>query len=94
MTLISVTVVYALPEVATEIEVRLPTGATVNDALERSDIATRHPEVNIAHCPVGIFGKRVHAQAIVVNGDRIEIYRSLIADPKQTRRQRAKHRAG
>ena len=94
MTLISVTVVYALPETAIEIEVRLPPGATVNDALERSGIATQHPEVNIAQCPVGIFGKRVHGQAFIANGDRIEIYRSLVADPKQTRRQRAKHGAG
>jgi putative ubiquitin-RnfH superfamily antitoxin RatB of RatAB toxin-antitoxin module len=90
MTPISVTVVYALPEVATEIDVRLPTGSTVSDAIDRSGIATRHPEANLAQCPVGIFGKRVDRHYIVANGDRIELYRSLVADPKQTRRQRAK----
>jgi uncharacterized protein len=87
---ISVTVVYALPACATEIAVRLPSGATVDDALVGSGIASRHPEADLAHCPVGIFGKRVDRQARVADGDRIELYRPLIADPKTTRRKRAK----
>ena len=90
MTALTVTVVYALPEVATEIEVRLPAGATVGDALERSGIAARHPEANLVQCPVGIFGKRVDRHTIVADGDRVELYRSLLADPKQTRRRRAR----
>jgi putative ubiquitin-RnfH superfamily antitoxin RatB of RatAB toxin-antitoxin module len=92
MTLISVTVVYALPEFATEIEVGLPAGATVADALERSGIAARHPEAHPEQCPVGIFGKRVDRQSIVADGDRVELYRPLIADPKESRRKRAKRR--
>jgi uncharacterized protein len=90
--LISVTVVYALPELAIEIEVTLPAGATVAETLERSGIATRHPEANPTQCPVGIFGKRVDRQSIVSDGDRIELYRPLVADPKESRRKRAKRR--
>jgi uncharacterized protein len=92
MTLLSVTVVYALPEFATEIEVRLPAGATVADALARSGIAARHPEAHLEQCPVGIFGKRVDRQSTVADGDRVELYRPLIADPKESRRARAKRR--
>jgi uncharacterized protein len=90
MTLISVTVVYALPELATEIEVRLPAGSTVAETLDRSGIAARHPEANLQQCPVGIFGKRVDRQSLVTDGDRVELYRPLIADPKEARRKRAK----
>ncbi len=89
MTSIAVTVVYALPARATEIEVSLPAGATVGDALAGSGIASRHPDADLAHCPVGIFGKHVDRQTLVADGDRIELYRPLIADPKSSRRQRA-----
>ena len=90
MTLISVTVIYALPASATEIEVRLPAGATVADALERSGIAARHPEVDTRHGPVGIFGKRADRHFVLADGDRVELYRPLIAEPKESRRKRAK----
>ena len=59
MSVITVTVVYALPESATEIELTLPAGATVSEALERSAFAAHHPEVDLARCPVGVFGRRV-----------------------------------
>lgn len=87
--MISVSVVYALPDAATEIEVRLPEHATVADALERSRIAARHPEVDFAKCALGIFGKRVARDSALAQGDRIEVYRRLIADPKESRRKRA-----
>jgi uncharacterized protein len=89
---ITVTVVYALPAAVTEIEVRLATGATVADAIERSDIAARLPDVDIAGAPVGIFGKRVRRDTTLGDGDRIELYRRLIADPKVARRRRASPR--
>jgi uncharacterized protein len=87
--MITVSVVYALPEAATEIEVRLPPHSTVADALEGSSIARRHPDVDFATCAVGIFGKRVARDSALADGDRIEVYRSLLADPKQSRRKRA-----
>jgi len=89
---ITVTVVYALPAAVTEIEVRLATGATVADAIERSDIAARLPDVDIAGAPVGIFGKRVRRDTTLGDGDRVELYRRLIADPKVARRRRASPR--
>jgi uncharacterized protein len=90
MKLVAVTVVYALRERATEIAVELPEGATVAQALERSGFAARHPEANIADCPVGIFGTAVDRHAVVSDGDRVEVYRPLLADPKELRRTRAR----
>ena len=94
MSAITVTVVYALPESATEIELTLPAGATVAEALDRSGLATRHPEVDLARCPVGVFGRRVDRSVTLSNGDRVEIYRSLIAEPRDARRRRAQSRGG
>jgi uncharacterized protein len=92
MNRITVTVVYALPDAATEVEVSLRHGATVADAVGLSGLAARHPEADIARRPVGVFGKRVDRRTIVVDGDRIEVYRSLFADPKDARRKRAGRR--
>jgi uncharacterized protein len=92
VTSIAVTVVYALPGAATEISIRLPQGSTVADALDRSAIATLLPELDLAHCAVGIFGKRVDRRAAVSEGDRVEIYRALVADPKESRHKRVKGR--
>lgn len=91
MTLISVIVIYALPAGATEIEVRLPIGATIADAVEQSGIASRHPEVDVLHGAMGVFGKRADRDFVLADGDRVEIYRPLIAEPKESRRKRAKH---
>lgn len=92
MTSIAVTIVYALPGTATEVAVRLPQGSTVADAIERSAIAALHPEVNPGQCAVGIFGQRVDLQTAVREGDRVEIYRPLVADPKESRRKRDNRR--
>ncbi len=89
MSEITVTVVYALPDAVTEIEVRLVEGATVAEAIERSGIAARLPGVDIGGAPVGIFGKRVPRDTMLGDGDRVELYRRLIADPKAARRRRA-----
>jgi hypothetical protein len=90
MSAITVTVVYALPGRAIEIDLRLDDGATVGEAIERSGIGARFPEV--AHAPAGIFGKRVARDARLAAGDRVEIYRPLIADAKTARRRRAARR--
>jgi uncharacterized protein len=89
---IVVTVVYALPDQAIEAEVRLDEGATVGQAIERSGIVARVPEA--AAAAVGIFGRRVRRDEVLVAGDRIEIYRPLIADAKTLRRRRAARRPG
>ena len=89
MSAVTITVIYALPGSATEIELSLPAGTTVAEALNRSGIASRHPEVDLARCPVGIFGRRVERGRILSDGDRVEIYRPLVAEPRDARRQRA-----
>jgi len=88
--MITVSVVFALPERATEIELALPAGATVGEAIARSRIAERHPEVDFSRAATGVFGRRVRRDAVLADGDRVEIYRPLLADPKDARRQRAK----
>ena len=94
MSTIAVTVVYALPEHASEIELKLPSGATVGDALEASGLAANHPEVDVARCAVGVFGRRVERDRVLADGDRVEVYRPLVADPKDARRRRAQGRGG
>jgi uncharacterized protein len=86
---IEVTVVLALPDRATEIAVRLPTGATLGDALEASGLADRHPDVDMARARFGIFGRLSDRKAMLADGDRVEVYRALIADPKERRSRRA-----
>ncbi len=81
-------VVYALAKGYDVTEMELAAGSTVEDALEASGIATRHPAVDLSR--VGIFGRRVGADAPLCDGDRVEIYRPLALDPKEARRERAK----
>jgi len=85
---IEVTVVLALPDRATEILVRLPAGATLGDALDGSSLAERHPDVDVARARVGIFGRLSDRTAVLADGDRVEVYRALIADPKEHRLRR------
>jgi putative ubiquitin-RnfH superfamily antitoxin RatB of RatAB toxin-antitoxin module len=84
-----VCVVYCPPDVQIAINLELPAGATVRDAIERSGITRKRPEIDLASQAVGIFGERVTLDKPVENGDRIEIYRELIADPKAARRAHA-----
>ena len=88
--MITVSVVYALPERALEIELELPAGATIAEAIARSRIGERHPEIDVARAAVGVFGRRMRRDAVLADGDRVEIYRALLADPKDARRRRAK----
>jgi len=86
---IEVTVVLALPDRVTEIAVRLPAGATLADALEGSGLSERHRDVDVTRARVGIFGKLSDRKAVLADGDRVEVYRALIADPKEGRIRRA-----
>lgn len=90
---IAVTVVYALPTGATEIELELPAGSSVADALARSGIAARHPEIDLAAMTVGVYGVRVALGRTLADHERVEIYRPLRADPKDLRRRRAFRRS-
>lgn len=91
---VRVEVVYALPAEQVLLALEVEEGTTVEEAIERSGIVSRFPEVAAPSVPVGIFGRRTTLSARVRDGDRIEIYRPLTADPKEVRRARAKLRRG
>jgi putative ubiquitin-RnfH superfamily antitoxin RatB of RatAB toxin-antitoxin module len=86
---IRVEVVYALPAQQVLQPVRLATGATVEAAIRASGVLERFPDIDLARNKVGIFSKLVKLDEIVRDRDRVEIYRPLIADPKEVRRKRA-----
>ena len=86
---IRVEVAYALPEQQIIQSLKIPVGATVADAIKRSGILERFPEIDLVLAKVGIFSKLTKLDVVVRDKDRVEIYRPLIADPKEVRRQRA-----
>ena len=86
---IMVEVAYALPKEQLIIPVRVPTGTTAEDAIKLSGILQKYPEIDLAVNKFGIFGKLTKPDAVLRELDRVEIYRPLIADPKEVRRQRA-----
>ena len=83
MAVIRIEVVDARRERASIIKVELPAGSLVRDALRASGLT-------MEASAVGIFGKRVAQDAPLGEGDRVEIYRPLLLDPKEQRRQRAR----
>lgn len=86
---ISLEVVFALPQKQTLLEVVVDPGATVEDAILASGIINRHPEIDLKKNKVGIWYRTCKLSEQPKDGDRIEIYRPLIADPKEIRRRRA-----
>ena len=86
---ITVEVAYAMPEEQLILKVELAAGSTLSQAVEQSGVVERFPEIDLATMKVGIFGKLKKADQVLQPGDRVEIYRRLIADPKQVRKERA-----
>jgi putative ubiquitin-RnfH superfamily antitoxin RatB of RatAB toxin-antitoxin module len=84
-----VEVVAALPDRQILLTLRLPAGATVADALERADLHRQLPDFPVDLDRVGVFGKKCDLARPLSNGDRVELYRPLRADPKEVRRQLA-----
>ncbi len=86
---IDVEVVYALPHDQEILPLRLAAGASVRQAIESSGLLEKYPEIDLAKNKLGIFAKLVKPDALLRDRDRVEIYRPLIADPKEVRKQRA-----
>jgi uncharacterized protein len=86
---ITVEIVYALAQQQTLLKVKLPAASTVTQAIQASGILAKFPEIDLATNKLGVFGKLTKADAVLRDKDRVEIYRPLIADPKEVRRQRA-----
>ena len=86
---IRVEVAYALRDRQVLLTADLEEGSTVEQAIRRSGILEAFPEIDVARARLGIFGREVSLDAQMRDGDRVEIYRPLIADPKDARRERA-----
>lgn len=92
---VAIEICYALPHEQTLLALNVEPGTTLRQAIERSGLIARHPEVDLSTLSVGIFGKMATLDTIVSEGDRIEIYRPLTADPKLARQRRVdKSRSG
>ena len=86
---IRVELVYALSATQDVISLSLAAGSTVAQAIEASGLLAKHPEIDLAKNKLGIFAKLAKADTVLRDRDRVEIYRPLIADPKEVRKQRA-----
>ncbi|BAV34393.1 protein RnfH [Sulfuricaulis limicola] len=88
-----VEVAYAAPSHQEVIELTVRSGATVGQVIRESGLLERFPEIDLARSRVGIFGELASLRDPVHDGDRVEVYRPLLADPKEARRRRAERRA-
>lgn len=87
--MINIEVTYALPDKQVVIALQVTDGTTLEQAVRLSGILDQFPQIDMAKNKVGIFSKLKKPDEIVREGDRVEIYRPLIADPKVVRKQRA-----
>lgn len=86
---IRVEVAYALPEQQVIVELQVAEGTTALEAAQQSGIAERFEGVDLENAKLGIYAKVVSPKQALQAGDRVEIYRALIADPKEVRKARA-----
>lgn len=86
---IHVEVLYAQTHKADLVRLSLPAGSSLQQAIEASGILQKHPEIDLNLHKVGVFGKLCKVDTPLRDRDRVEIYRPLIADPKEVRRKRA-----
>jgi len=83
---------YALPEKAVVIDLDIEAGCTLEEAIGKSGLLTQFPEIDLTQNKVGIYGKLKTLDTEARDGDRIEIYRPLQADPMESRRRRSQHK--
>lgn len=86
---VRVEVVYARPERQALHKLRVPRGTTAREAVKLSGIRGEFPEIDLDNVPLGIFGKKIKTDEALREGDRVEIYRPLKADPREVRRRLA-----
>ena len=82
-------VVYPLPHEQILFQLEVAEGLTIRDGIEASGVLAHYPELDVDNMKVGLFGKMAPMKTVLRAKDRIEIYRPLIADPKEVRRRRA-----
>jgi putative ubiquitin-RnfH superfamily antitoxin RatB of RatAB toxin-antitoxin module len=86
---ISIEVAYARPEEQVILKLDVAPETSIQRAIEQSGMLERFPEIDVGTLKAGIFGKLKKLTQTLQQGDRVEIYRPLIADPKQVRKERA-----
>jgi putative ubiquitin-RnfH superfamily antitoxin RatB of RatAB toxin-antitoxin module len=86
---ISVEVVYALPEQACIVPLKVKPGTTIRQAIELSGLLQKFPEIDLDRNQTGIYSRLKEPGTVLRDGDRVEIYRGLRVDPKEARRRRA-----
>lgn len=90
--LIFIEVAYALSDEQFLRGIHVPQGATLREAIMLSGLLERYPALDLENINAGIYGKRKTLDTTLADGDRVEVYRPLLADPKEARRQRSKKR--
>ncbi|MGI6407223.1 MAG: RnfH family protein [Gammaproteobacteria bacterium] len=93
--MLDVEVAYALANKQKIVELRVAEGTTVRQAAMLSGLDREFPGLDLAGSPLGIFGRAVSKpdEQVLEHGDRVEIYRPLLVDPKEVRKQRAQRAA-
>lgn len=86
---IHVEVAYARADLQVLVPVTGPAGMRIAEAIERSGVLRRFPEIDLSVNKLGIHGKLTKLDQVLAEGDRVEIYRPLIADPAEQRKKRA-----
>lgn len=86
---IHIEVVYALPDRQEVVPLALPAGTTLQQAVVASGLPEKYPAIDVAVGKFGIYSKLAKPDTMLRDRDRVEIYRPLIADPKEVRKQRA-----
>lgn len=88
-TKINVEVIYALPKEQITFTVSVEQGATAQQAIEASGILAKYPEIELNKNKLGIYSRLIKLDTVLQDGERVEIYRPLTADPKEMRKRRA-----
>lgn len=86
---IRVQVCYARPDLQLVRELAVPQGTTLRSAIQQSGVLRDAPEIDLSVCRIGIYGKLKTLDTVLREHDRVEVYRPLMADPKESRRKRA-----
>jgi putative ubiquitin-RnfH superfamily antitoxin RatB of RatAB toxin-antitoxin module len=92
MARLRIEVVYVTRETQDIVRLELEEGASAGDALASSRLQDRHPDVKFDGLKLGVFGKEVSRDTPLSDGDRVELYRPLVIDPKEARRAKARRR--
>ena len=86
---IAVEVVFGRPDSQSLVALSLEKGATVADAIDQSGLAEKYPDESLSELSTGIWGQIVDRELVLKDGDRVEIYRPLQLDPRESRRRLA-----